>query len=287
LFGDILTAPFAGGHAEAFFKPGVEQTQVVVAAIEGNIDDFGIGADEQVPGALEAELDLAGAEGDAELLAKEAAEMAFAAMEAAGEGGEGMGGELALRHLPDKLTEALEQLVIANGGFGQDGQKAGHGDGPEVQSGAAAGKLINEGLGDEAGKEFADGIGRREGQNGGVGFFGGIIQQMAFVQSQDADEKLGLNGEKVKFQGSKLAGPTGAVEVAAEKEDVAEGEGADGGPGREPVALSGGDAQPQPALTAGRPFCGGKQLLLLQNQILVGKHSSGQDAAEMLPKNVG
>ena len=50
----VLMTPFAGRHAEALFKHGVEQSQMAVAAFEGDVNDFILGIHQQPVGALEA-----------------------------------------------------------------------------------------------------------------------------------------------------------------------------------------------------------------------------------------
>ena len=116
LFAEILLAPFAGCEAETFFEHGVEQAEVPVAAVVGDVDDFGVGVREQLPRALESQFNLPRPEGHAEFLAEQAAEMAFTAMKLPGQVVQRTLGKFGLGHLADQVPEMIAEFVAAVGG---------------------------------------------------------------------------------------------------------------------------------------------------------------------------
>ncbi len=106
-----------------------------VAAVVGHIDDLRVGIREQLPRALEAQLDLARAQRHAEFLAEQPAEMAFAAMQLRGEVGQRRIGQFGFRHLADHFPETLGKFVA--GDIRQRrGQQTMQRTGPELQQGA-------------------------------------------------------------------------------------------------------------------------------------------------------
>ena len=69
---NILPAPFLGRDAKMLFKQRIKKSEVTKAGVVGDAFDFGLGIQEQLTGALEAELGLFFAEGDAKFGAEEA-----------------------------------------------------------------------------------------------------------------------------------------------------------------------------------------------------------------------
>src|ERR1017187_2099736 len=109
VFAHVLLPPFTGRHTKSFFEHHIEKAEVLVAAVVGDVDDFGVRVREQLPCALESQFNLARAQRHAELLAEQAAEMSFAAIELPGQVAQRALGQFGLRHLADQLPETLMQ----------------------------------------------------------------------------------------------------------------------------------------------------------------------------------
>ena len=132
-FAEALLPPFAGRHSETFLEHHVEQAEVLVAAVVGDVDDFGVRVREQLAGVLEAQFNLARAERHAEFLAEQAGKMAFAAIELPGQVAERALGEFGLRHPADQLPETFEEFAAAGGFPYRRGQQIGDGVGPQLE----------------------------------------------------------------------------------------------------------------------------------------------------------
>ena len=85
VFDGLLSAPGGGSDAKSLLKKEIEQAQVVVAAVEGDLRNSGAGIPEKLAGLEQAQLGLPAAGGNSKLFSEEAVKMARAATAQAGE----------------------------------------------------------------------------------------------------------------------------------------------------------------------------------------------------------
>jgi len=267
----VLLAPFGRGQTKALFEHGIEQAQMPIAADVGDADDFGIGIHEQLAGAVEAQFDLPRVKRHAEFLMKQAAEMAFAAMQLPGQFGQRTFGEFGLGHLSDQLPDLITKLV-ANRGWRRHGQQTGNGVGPQLQQRATYREPVAVRLVGQPRKFLANGFSGRKDGNGRPGMIWRDLELMPFRHREQAVEILRLNGEQVQFQQAKLAGAHDPVGVVKHNQTIAGVELAMNGLVLQPISRAFGHTRYQPAAATREPFSGGWQGQLLQDEMSLDNH---------------
>lgn len=258
IFMNTLPAPFDRCQAKAFFEHGIEQTEMPVAAVVGNVDDFGIGIREQLARPLEAQFDLPGMERHAEFLPEQAAEVAFATMELPGQFRQGTFGQFGLGHLSDQFPDMIAEFIAAGGCRGRYRQKAGHGIGPELQQCATHGQPVAVGLVGQPHEFLADGFRDGENGNGRGRLVRGDFQSLPFRHGEHAVEVLQLDGEKLQLERAQLAGTNNPTDIAGGDQTITGRELPGFDPMLQPVARARRHARHQPSMATGKPFGGGR-----------------------------
>ena len=118
--------PFARGQPEPLLEHRVEQAEMPVAAVVGDVDDFGVRVREQLLRALQAQLDLPRPQRHPKLRAEQAAEMPLAAMQPRRQFAQRTSRQIHLQHLPDDLAKAVAQFVRAGSRGRRRRKQAGH-----------------------------------------------------------------------------------------------------------------------------------------------------------------
>ena len=142
IFAQVLLSPFAGRDAKTLFEHGIEQAEMPVAAVVRDVDDFVVRVGEQLPRVQQPQFNLPRAERHAELLAEQAAEMPFAAIELPGQVPQRALGQFGLRHLADQLPETFMQPAAPGGFHRRRRQQTGDGVRPKLQQPATHGQAL-------------------------------------------------------------------------------------------------------------------------------------------------
>ena len=271
-FAKGLPVPFGRRQAKPFFEHGMEQAEVAVAAVVGDVDDFGMGIRQQLACALQAQFDLPRVKRHAEFLAEQAAEMPFAAMQLPGQFRQRMFGQFGFSHLPDQFTDMIAEFIAVGGGGGRRRQPAGHGIGPELQQRTPLGQPVAVLVVGQPHKFLTDRLARRKNGNERCRILRGDLQLLPFGHGEHAVEVLQVDGKKLQFEGTKLAGPDDSIDITRGDQTITRRQLPGFGAGLQPIAHALRHAHHQPILAKRQPFGGRRQRQLLQNEVSLDKH---------------
>src|SRR5271169_5640397 len=95
--------PFTRRHPKPFFEHRVEQAEMTVAAVEGDVDDLGVRLRQQLPRPLQPQLNLPRPQRHTKLLPEQPAEMTLTAMQLPRQLPPLASRQLRLQHVPHHL----------------------------------------------------------------------------------------------------------------------------------------------------------------------------------------
>ena len=257
--------PFAGGHAEAFFEHGVEESQVPVAALIGDGDDFILRVGEELPRLLQTQLGLLGPDGSLELLAKHAAEMAQAAPAHLGQFLRRVVNQVRVRDARDDLLEAQQGggHVVLWLRHGRERVAKNHRH--QMQNAAAVEEAPPlAGVAHQFGVFPRDGVRRRD--DARLRRLRETFQREPLRERHQPDQMFRIKVEKMQRRRANLAGPQHAFAARSDDQHIARLQIPRLG-SRDPVEETLGDQNDLPARRGIFPLCARQQFTFVQKKV--------------------